>query len=64
MIKVTKVSKNIKKYFSKSPDYKIRENMPMPLGTPPQASSIAVSKSMKKNIAKNTKPELLLRKAL
>lgn len=41
-----------------------REKMPFKLGPPPKASSPQVSKSMKANIAKGTKPELLLRKAL
>lgn len=41
-----------------------REHMPVKLAAPPKASSISVSKSMKSNKAKDTKPELLLRKAL
>ena len=42
----------------------IRETMPVYLGAAPKAASLSVSKSMKSNKAKNTKPELLLRKAL
>ena len=38
--------------------------MPIKLGPPPPASSPHVTKSMKSNIAKNTGPELMLRKAL
>jgi len=38
--------------------------MPVRLGSPPKASNINVSKSMKGNKAKNTTPEILLRKAL
>lgn len=42
----------------------LREKMPVRLGPTPKASSKNVSKSMKGNIAKNTLPEVLLRKAL
>lgn len=42
----------------------IREHMPVSLGSPPKASSISVSKSMKSNKSKNTKPEVMLRKKL
>ena len=42
----------------------IREHMSVSLGSPPKASSISVSKSMKSNKSKNTKPEVLLRKKL
>lgn len=41
-----------------------REKMPFKLGPPPKATNPNVSKSMKGNIAKGTKPELMLRKAL
>lgn len=34
------------------------------LGPPPRASSVAVSRSMKSNRAKDTSPEVMLRKAL
>lgn len=36
----------------------------VPLGPPPPASSPHVTKSMKSNVAKNTGPELMLRRAL
>ncbi len=42
----------------------LREDVPILLGPSPKASSKNVSKVMKGNKAKNTKPELLLRKAL
>jgi DNA mismatch endonuclease, patch repair protein len=42
----------------------LREVLSTPLGPPPKASSPAVSKSMKANISKNTKPEIALRKYL
>jgi len=42
----------------------LREKILTPLGPSPKASSENVSKVMKKNKAKDTKPELLLRKAL
>ncbi|HDQ16376.1 MAG TPA: very short patch repair endonuclease [Bacteroidetes bacterium] len=38
--------------------------MSVSLGSPPKASSISVSKSMKSNKSKNTKPEVMLRKKL
>ena len=41
-----------------------REEMPIPLGIPPKASSKAVSRSMRSNVSKDTGPELILRKAL
>lgn len=41
-----------------------REKMPVRLGVSPKASNKNVSKSMKGNKAKNTFPEILLRKAL
>lgn len=41
-----------------------REQMPVKLGPSPKATSRHVSRSMKGNKAKNTNPELLLRKAL
>ncbi len=42
----------------------LRETMPVYLGPSPKATSKHVSKVMKANKAKNTKPELRLRKAL
>ena len=42
----------------------LREKLSVYLGPPPKASSEHVSKSMKSNRAKGTKPELLFRKAL
>lgn len=42
----------------------LREKMPLRLGPPPKASSVSVIKVMKANKAKNTKPEVRLRKAL
>ena len=42
----------------------LREKMPVPLEKPPSASSENVSKSMKGNISRDTKPEITLRKAL
>lgn len=42
----------------------LREEMPVYLGASPKATSGQVSKSMKANKARDTKPELLLRKAL
>jgi len=44
--------------------YSRREQMPVRLGPPPKAKSLNVTKSMKGNKAKNTGPELALRKAL
>ena len=44
--------------------YIIREKMPVRLGPPPEATNKNVSKSMKSNRAKDTKPEILLKKAL
>lgn len=41
-----------------------REKMPVSLGSPPKATTPHVTKSMKGNRAKDTKPEVLLRKAL
>ncbi|MCX5713968.1 MAG: very short patch repair endonuclease [Candidatus Omnitrophica bacterium] len=41
-----------------------RKKIPIKLGPPPKATSPQVSKSMKSNKAKNTIPEILLRKAL
>lgn len=35
-----------------------------PLGPPPKATSLAISKAMKGNVAKDTTPELLLRRLL
>ena len=48
----------------RKPEPVFRETMPIPLGPPPSATSANVSKSMKSNRAKDTKPELLLRKTL
>ena len=62
--KILKNTKKNKNFTSSSSDYLIREKMPVLLGAPPQASSETVSKSMKRNASKNTKPEILLRKAL
>lgn len=42
----------------------MRESMPVYLGAPPKASSKHVTKVMKANKAKDTKPEIQLRKAL
>ncbi len=43
---------------------KMRENMPIPLGSPPRAKNNNISKVMRSNKAKDTKPELAVRKAL
>ena len=43
---------------------KMREDMLISLGKPPRAKDKNISKVMKSNKAKNTKPELILRKAL
>jgi DNA mismatch endonuclease (patch repair protein) len=48
----------------KSKKIVLREEMPVQLGPVPKATTEHVSKSMKGNKAKDTKPELLLRKAL
>lgn len=42
----------------------LREKMPLKLSPSPKASSMTVIKVMKANKAKNTKPEVILRKAL
>lgn len=42
----------------------LREKMPLKLGPSPKACSATVIKVMKANKAKNTKPEVILRKAL
>jgi len=42
----------------------LREKMPLRLGLPPKASSVTIQKVMKANKAKDTKPEIILRKAL
>jgi DNA mismatch endonuclease (patch repair protein) len=43
---------------------KMRENMPISLGKPPRAKNNNISKVMRSNKAKNTRPELTVRKAL
>jgi len=43
---------------------KMRENMPISLGKPPIAKNNTVSKVMRSNKAKDTMPELTVRKAL
>lgn len=43
---------------------KMRENMPISLGKPPRAKNNNISKVMRANKAKNTRPELTVRKAL
>jgi DNA mismatch endonuclease (patch repair protein) len=57
-------NKKDKDFIASSDSYIIREKMRVYLGTPPKASSEAVSKSMKNNTSKSTKPEIILRKAL
>lgn len=42
----------------------MRENMPISLGKPPRAKNNNISKVMRSNKAKNTRPELTVRKAL
>lgn len=44
--------------------YIIREKMPVGLGPPPKAANKNISRSMKSNRARDTKPEILLKQAL